>query len=165
MYGVRERRVMAFLEGHTSYVSCIAFDPFWSSFALDEKGGAAGDGEGDGEEDGEPEPRYYRVVSGGQDAKLCFWDLHIEDEPLDHQVTRANLATAFGEKLDVGGARAAGGEVVVPSPKRLLTPRVAPAMCHVLHPEPIVKVIVDEREIFSVDQGSRVRVWLRPMRC
>ena len=186
---------MAFLEGHTSYVSSIAFDTYWNTAAEDCNVGVGERGAGARERNAQNGPRAdvdaddddedsnlreYRVVSGGQDAKLCFWDLSLEDEPMDHHQpasAASNLASAFDEKVDLsgatksanngGGSGGSGGSggLILPSPSRLLTPRVSPAMCHVLHPEPIVKVIVDEREIYSVDQGSRVRVWLRPMQC
>ena len=180
---------MAFLEGHTSYVSSVSFDAYWSSSIADdeEKGSSytnrsqtvhpsksekmdtasdsqedkktATNGDEKEEEVSDIVMRQYRAVSGGQDAKLCFWDLAVEDELSFEQRGTATLTASFS-KVDIGSTN-----IIIESPKRLLTPHIAPAMCHIVHPEPIIKVIIDANEIYSIDQSSRVRMWLRPKTC
>ena len=165
VYGMREKRVMAFLEGHTSYVSSIAFDPSWSAMGVDTTAPSGGGENGtehhvSSEDYDDVSMWQYRAVSGGQDAKLCFWDLAIEDD-FEHRPAN-DLSSAFSSKVDIsgaGGSDAAEHSVIVDSPKRLSTPRVSPVMCHIVHPEPIVKVIVDRGDVFSIDQSSRVRMW------
>lgn len=65
MYGLQERCVIAWGEGHSSYVSRVAFDPWMTST----EGGSD-----DGLE------RVYRLGSVGQDLQLCLWDIDAYDE-------------------------------------------------------------------------------------
>ncbi|XP_037963407.2 WD repeat-containing protein 20 [Plutella xylostella] len=59
-----ERRVVARGQGHRSWVSVVAFDPYVLSFADPEHAAAAG----------EAAP-CYRLGSVSQDTQLCLWDL------------------------------------------------------------------------------------------
>ena len=67
VYGVSERCPVAHCEGHRSWVSCVRFDPWALQQPLGrERGGPAA---------AAAIPGLYRVVSGGQDAQLCLWDV------------------------------------------------------------------------------------------
>ncbi|GBP22864.1 WD repeat-containing protein 20 [Eumeta japonica] len=63
-----ERRVVARGQGHRSWVSVVAFDPYVTSFTDPE--------EKREKRDGEPEAAHcYRLGSVSQDTQLCLWDL------------------------------------------------------------------------------------------
>ncbi|KPJ17704.1 WD repeat-containing protein 20 [Papilio machaon] len=64
-----ERRVVARGQGHRSWVSVVAFDPYVVSFS-------EGDSEEVVDEDKKSESvQCYRLGSVSQDTQLCFWDL------------------------------------------------------------------------------------------
>jgi hypothetical protein len=58
---LQERCPIAHLEGHRSWVDCVRFD----SYAV----GASSSSEEEGE------PSIYRLVSVGQDARMCLWEV------------------------------------------------------------------------------------------
>jgi WD40 repeat protein len=86
VYSVPDKQVVAFGEGHSSFVSRVAFDP-WSC----SDSGGAGSGNGGGGEQGGGgagggngagiTERTYRLGSAGHDTALCLWDLVIEEDP------------------------------------------------------------------------------------
>ena len=61
VYGIAEKFPIAHCEGHRSWVSCVRFDP-WPQV------GAAGTSSA-------TLPGLYRIISGGQDAQMCLWDV------------------------------------------------------------------------------------------
>ncbi|XP_047537013.1 WD repeat-containing protein 20 [Vanessa atalanta] len=67
VWSFSERRVVARGQGHRSWVSVVAFDPYVVSFA---------DPEHEVEEDKKSESvQCYRLGSVSQDTQLCLWDL------------------------------------------------------------------------------------------
>jgi len=66
MYSVLDRQQVAFGEGHNSWVSRVAFDPYQGSEHTGTDGVIT---------------KTYRIGSVGQDTQLCLWDLVIEDDP------------------------------------------------------------------------------------
>lgn len=64
VWSFAERRVVARGQGHRSWVSVVAFDPYAA---------APGDADGDGE--GREAAHSYRLGSVSQDTQLCLWDL------------------------------------------------------------------------------------------
>ncbi|GAB4856714.1 hypothetical protein Ancab_014629 [Ancistrocladus abbreviatus] len=63
VWSMEDRKVVAWGEGHNSWVSGVAFDPFWSSPSSDEAG----------------ENVMYRFGSVGQDTQLLLWDLEMDE--------------------------------------------------------------------------------------
>lgn len=68
VWAVAERRVVARGEGHRSWVSVVAFDPYAGGPLADD---AADDRDGDRRRAAPP----YRLGSVSQDTQLCLWDL------------------------------------------------------------------------------------------
>lgn len=70
VWSFAERRVVARGQGHRSWVSVVAFDPYVVSFS-------DGDGDGDDSEDDRrrTDAHCYRLGSVSQDTQLCLWDL------------------------------------------------------------------------------------------
>jgi len=88
VWSFHERRIVARGQGHRSWVSVVAFDPFTSTC-----------GDGDDEDERRPE-RCYRLGSVGQDTHLCLWDI---TEDVLRQPMCARTRTTSG-----GGGAAAG---------------------------------------------------------
>eukprot|EP00775_Hariotina_reticulata_P004222 gene4222-4471_t len=72
-FSVAERQVVAFGEGHCSWVSRVAFDP-WVC-------GETRCSAGPGSPAGQLHEKLYRLGSVGQDTSLCLWDLVMEEDP------------------------------------------------------------------------------------
>ncbi|XP_068619016.1 WD repeat-containing protein 20 [Battus philenor] len=69
VWSFSERRVVARGQGHRSWVSVVAFDPYVVSFNEGESDDVA-------DEDKKSEStQCYRLGSVSQDTQLCFWDL------------------------------------------------------------------------------------------
>jgi hypothetical protein len=68
-------QVVAFGEGHSSFVSRVGFDPWACS------DGSGGGEQGGGSGGGGVTERTYRLGSAGQDTALCLWDLVVEEDP------------------------------------------------------------------------------------
>lgn len=93
VWSVGERRVVARGQGHRSWVSVVAFDPF----ADDERGG-------------------YRLGSVGQDTQLCLWDL-TEDvlRPVARPRASAHLSPAAAAAEPNGSLRALAAPTPTPA--------------------------------------------------
>lgn len=68
VWSFSERRVVARGEGHKSWVSVVAFDPYVVSFTDPDE-------EGIEDEKDRTEQQCYRLGSVSQDTQLCLWDL------------------------------------------------------------------------------------------
>lgn len=81
VWSLAERRVVARGQGHRSWVSVVAFDPYVVSFAdspqrADERADERAErAEHDGDEQDKSEVQCYRLGSVSQDTQLCLWDL------------------------------------------------------------------------------------------
>lgn len=69
VWSFSERRVVARGEGHKSWVSVVAFDPYVVSFTDPDEEGVEDD------EKDRTEQQCYRLGSVSQDTQLCLWDL------------------------------------------------------------------------------------------
>ncbi|KAF6256805.1 WD40-repeat-containing domain protein [Scenedesmus sp. NREL 46B-D3] len=75
VYSVADRQVVAFGEGHASWVGRVAFDPWLCSTSSSGGPGC------------QVQEKYYRLGSVGQDTSMCLWDLMIEEDPLVNAAT------------------------------------------------------------------------------
>jgi hypothetical protein len=78
-------QVVAFGEGHGSFVGRVAFDPWACTEGKEAASAAAGLSGGGASSAGGAGPalveRTYRLGSAGQDTALCLWDLVLEEDP------------------------------------------------------------------------------------
>ncbi|KAL4449437.1 hypothetical protein ABPG77_007081 [Micractinium sp. CCAP 211/92] len=126
LYGLAERCLVACCQGHCSWVSGVAFDPWMCHTEADPQqaqppeaaaagaGGAAPPavpplGPGGGE-------RVYRLASVGQDCQLALWDVVVSEEAVAaaQQASSANASPERerpGLPLSPSKRRAGGGSV------------------------------------------------------
>lgn len=105
VWSFAERRVVARGQGHRSWVSVVAFDPYAA---------APGDAEGDGE--GREAAHSYRLGSVSQDTQLCLWDL--TEDVL--RPVRARASMHLSPAPEANGAASGPGR---PRPKPKAPPR------------------------------------------
>lgn len=140
---MRLPKLVAVCAGHRSFVRCVAFDTFHPA----------------------------RIVSGGDDCRLLFWDLQ-----LDSRRTSAPAAAAPSPAEDdtddtdetqssSGGnsSRRAPAPAIAELDARLpAVPTVIPVAAHQAHLMPIVSVAVNTTAVVTCDSSGQVRVWARP---
>ncbi|GBF89015.1 hypothetical protein Rsub_01514 [Raphidocelis subcapitata] len=106
VYSVPDRRVVAFGEGHSSYVSRVAFDAWGCGGGGGVGGGGADAGGMGGAAAAAATERTYRLGSCGQDTALCLWDLVIEED-----------AAYFNQATGQAGIKRVASSSHVPIPK------------------------------------------------
>lgn len=168
-----EERLIARLEGHTSWVSAVAWDS-----SLSQAG-------------------RYRLGSAGQDAKLLLWDfaldvLHHRSPPsrtgdmvrvrsyrrdssasgsagssgiIGNGERRGKLSRLRGHSQTSNGSPSSHAEEVVSviaAKGRAEVPIVEPVVAHVAHGEPLTDVWFQESGVFTADTLGVVKMWSRP---
>ncbi|KAI0566172.1 hypothetical protein FGB62_11g231 [Gracilaria domingensis] len=153
IFSPSEERLIARLEGHTSWVSAVAWD-----HACKRQG-------------------TYRLGSAGQDAKLLLWDFNLETlhHPQRNSMTRRRSyretnGIPNGERRQSKMSRLRGhtqepephSPLIVPAPGRAEVPVVEPVVAHVAHGEPLTDVWFLDCGIFTADAIGAVKMWSRP---
>ncbi|KAI8344804.1 WD40-repeat-containing domain protein [Chlamydoabsidia padenii] len=174
IWGVTEKRLVARCQGHKSWVTKVAFDPY----RCDDKG--------------------YRFGSVGEDCKLILWDFsysalhrpktsrtptlaHIFDrhddaeaippttnQPPDHHTfgskkrsTHHRLST-LPKKTSVFENTHLSMPTLHPAPNKTQVPLLQPSTIRTLHADPCVDVVFRQDGIYTVDRRGRIRTWGRP---
>lgn len=94
VWSLGERRVVARGQGHRSWVSVVAFDPYVATLSEPER---------------EPGAQCYRLGSVSQDTQLCLWDLTAD-------VLRPPARTRASAHLSPNGAPRGTGSPPAPAP-------------------------------------------------
>ncbi|KAK9816453.1 hypothetical protein WJX72_000494 [[Myrmecia] bisecta] len=146
VFGLAERGVVAWCQGHTSWVSHVAFDSWvWQQ-----------------EDEAEPTGRQivrttsgmsasgvdviYRLGSVGQDCQLMLWDITLTSDGL-----LASLPTGRDAAELIAAA--------VPRAEMIFTPPTVQAR---IHHEPLSDLLFTPEALFTADQGGQVKCWQRP---
>ncbi|PXF47139.1 putative catabolite repression protein creC [Gracilariopsis chorda] len=153
IFSPSEERLVARLEGHTSWVSAVAWDHACNR------------------------PGTYRLGSAGQDAKLLLWDFDLETlhHPQRNSMTRRRSyretnGMSNGERRQSKISRLRGHTqdpephypLIVPAPGRAEVPLVEPLVAHVAHGEPLTDVWFLDGGVFTADAVGGVKMWSRP---
>lgn len=164
---LQEKCAVAHCEGHRSWVSSLAFDPYSPGGGL---------------------PGLYRLASVGQDAQMCLYDIQGPAAETSGDSPKASLMRKAGSQAslqsfgwqgagssDAAEARAgkptttsqppgvdSSKQGLLPSPLRADMLLYEPLMQHRLHQEPLSDVLVTDFAIFTADATGCVRTWLRP---
>lgn len=129
VWSFQERRVVARGQGHRSWVSVVAFDPFTSSCSGVKVNGDSGSNSKVDFSDSDSESSFdhkrtptnsdmtcYRLGSVGQDTQLCLWDI-TEDVlrqpmcPRTRTTSTAGLGSLSGSKTVNGNGAPSGGSI------------------------------------------------------
>ncbi|KAL4077271.1 WD40-repeat-containing domain protein [Scleroderma yunnanense] len=140
-----EQRVVARCQGHSSFVSAVAFDELRC--------------------DG----RTYRFGSVGEDNKLILWDfssgaLHRPKSQSAHH-TRVSMASS----ISLGARRTAGSVVQLTAPKYHPAPPrngvsvVQPVLVKQTDSDLLTSLMFLPRALVTATKGGHIRVWVRPL--
>lgn len=151
VWSMEDRKVVAWGEGHNSWVSGVAFDPFWSPPNSDDTG----------------ENAVYRFGSVGQDTQLLLWDLEMNEivvplrrapggSPLGGSPTysTASQSSHWDSVCPVG--------TLQPSPSMRDVPKLSPVVAHRVHTEPLSGVIFTPESVLTACREGHIKVWMRP---
>ncbi|GKT98105.1 hypothetical protein FLAG1_00883 [Fusarium langsethiae] len=146
IWSLSESALVARCQGHQSWVSAVAFDPW----RCDE--------------------RNYRFGSVGEDGRLCLWDFSVGmlHRPKAHDVlrdARAETATTSNSRLrsnsnlDIEDEETAIAHPVEP---RARIPMLPPVLNKSIDTHPVCWLDFTEDAIITSCKSGHMRTWLRP---
>uniref|UniRef100_A0A2S2PK39 WD repeat-containing protein 20 n=1 Tax=Schizaphis graminum TaxID=13262 RepID=A0A2S2PK39_SCHGA len=158
VYSISENRVIARGQGHHSWVSVVAFDPYTSTPPSMEP----------------CIPGYYRLGSVGHDTQMCLWD--ITDDIL-HHVTLVSPLPVISKQNGVmnnvkHNVNANNVQKQTQDPMRLIgttacprfdqCPRLEPLICKKIAHDRLTALIFREDCFVAACQNGYVYTWARP---
>ncbi|XP_074268867.1 putative catabolite repression protein creC [Silene latifolia] len=150
VWSMDDRKVVAWGEGHNSWVSGVAFDPYWSPPNSDDTG----------------ENVVYRFGSVGQDTQLLLWDLEMSEivvplrrapggSPRGGSPTYSTTSqSSHWDACPLG--------TLQPSPSTRDVPKLNPVVTHRAHTEPLSGVIFTQDSVLTACRDGLIKVWVRP---
>ncbi|CAO3597832.1 unnamed protein product [Absidia cylindrospora] len=139
----REQRVIARCQGHSSWVTHVAFDP-WKC-----------------------DDRVYRFASVGEDAKLILWDfsvpaLHRPKTKVNTRHRGASVSSMTHPSANTIQTATDRPVTVHPVASKTDIAFLQPTVVKTVHADPCVGVYFREDVIVTTDKRGRVCVWKRP---
>ncbi|KAK8965728.1 hypothetical protein KSP40_PGU021042 [Platanthera guangdongensis] len=147
IWSMEDRKIVAWGEGHNSWVSGVAFDSYWLAPSSDGSG----------------EYSMYRFGSVGQDTQLLLWDLEI-----DEIAVTARYHPHGGSPTYSRGSTSAHWESVPPvgtlqpPPSMRDVPKLSPLAVHRVHVEPLSGLIFTKESIVTICRDGHIKIWARP---
>ncbi|KAI3683496.1 hypothetical protein L1987_84001 [Smallanthus sonchifolius] len=145
VWSMEERKVVAWGEGHNSWVSGVAFDSYWSPPTSED----------------ESENAVYRFGSVGQDTLLLLWDLAMDElvvpvrRPPGGSPTYSRTQSSHWDNMVPVGT-------LQPAPSTKDVPKLAPLVAHRVHSEPLSGLIFSRESILTASRDGYVKIWMRP---
>lgn len=147
VWSMEDRKVVAWGEGHNSWVSGVAFDSYWSS----------------PNSDGTEETVMYRFGSVGQDTQLLLWDLE-----MDEIVVPLRRYPLGGSPTYSAGSQSSHWDNIIPvgtlqpAPSMRDVPKLSPVVAHRVHTEPLSGLIFTQESVLTVCREGHIKIWMRP---
>ncbi|MCL7045764.1 hypothetical protein MKW94_004742 [Papaver nudicaule] len=148
VWSMDEHKVVAWGEGHNSWVSGVAFDSYWSTPTSDGTG----------------ESIMYRFGSVGQDTQLLLWDLVMDEivVPLRRYPTGGSPTYSTGSQSSYWDNISPVG-TLQPAPSIRNVPKISPLVVQRVHTDPLSGLIFTKESILTVCREGHVKVWTRPV--
>ncbi|TKY52910.1 catabolite repression protein creC [Spatholobus suberectus] len=146
VWSMEDRKVVAWGEGHGSWVSGVVFDSYWSSPNSNDNG----------------ETVRYRFGSVGQDTQLLLWDLEMDE------IVVPLRRPSGGSPTYSAGSQSSQWDSVVPlgtlqpAPSMLDVPKISPLVTHRVHTEPLSGLIFTQESVLTVCREGHIKIWTRP---
>ncbi|XP_043696701.1 WD repeat-containing protein 20-like isoform X2 [Telopea speciosissima] len=147
VWSMEDRKVVAWGEGHGSWVSGVAFDSYWSSPTSDGTG----------------ESVMYRFGSVGQDTQLLLWDLAMDEivVPLRRVPPGGSPTFSTGNQSAHWDSICPVG-TIQPAPSIRDVPKLSPVVVHRVHVEPLSGLIFTQESVVTVCREGHIKIWMRP---
>ncbi|GER28700.1 transducin/WD40 repeat-like superfamily protein [Striga asiatica] len=146
VWSMEERKIVAWGEGHNSWVSGVAFDSYWVS----------------PNSDGIAENVVYRFGSVGQDTQLVLWDLEMDElvVPVRRPAGGSPTLSAGSQSAHWDAACQAG--TLQPAPSMRDVPKLSPVVAHRVHTEPLSGLIFSRDSLLTICREGHIKIWMRP---
>ncbi|KAL0867181.1 hypothetical protein Bca101_046299 [Brassica carinata] len=146
VWSMDDRKVVAWGEGHNSWVSGVAFDSYWSSPNTDGSG----------------EHIMYRFGSVGQDTQILLWDLE-----MDEIVVPLRRPPGGSPTYSTGSQSAHWDNVIPvgtlqPAPCKRDVPKLSPVIAHRVHTEPLSGLMFTQESVVTACREGHIKIWTRP---
>ncbi|KAH8548815.1 WD40 repeat-like protein [Umbelopsis sp. PMI_123] len=143
IWAFREQRIVARCQGHSSWVTSVAFD----SYRCDEN--------------------VYRFGSVGEDAKLILWDFSVSalHRPKTQKQSRhrgASVSSFSNPVQSLGSGSYDKPPTLHPVLEKTRVAFLQPVMVQTIHADPCVGLYFREDVVVTTDRRGRVAVWKRP---
>ncbi|XP_042385242.1 probable catabolite repression protein creC isoform X1 [Zingiber officinale] len=145
IWSTEEQKIVAWGEGHNSWISGVAFDSYLQAPNSEEA----------------EQNVVYRFGSVGQDSQLLLWDLAIDElvvplygPPGGSPTTKSDLS-ANGDSISTTGA-------ILPSPSMSDVPKISPIATQQVHLDPLSGLIFTKASLLTVSREGHIKFWRRP---
>ncbi|OIW05160.1 hypothetical protein TanjilG_02633 [Lupinus angustifolius] len=146
VWSMEDRKVVAWGEGHNSWVSGVAFDSYWTSPNSGENG----------------ETIMYRFGSVGQDTQLLLWDLEMDEIVVSLRRPPGGSPTySTGSQSSLWDSVAPLG-TLQPAPSMRDVPKISPSVAHHAYTEPLSGLIFTQESVLTACREGHIKVWVRP---
>ncbi|XP_052138271.1 uncharacterized protein LOC127756924 [Oryza glaberrima] len=147
VWSMDDRKIVAWGEGHNSWVSGVSFDSYWSP----------------PNSDGTGENTVYRFGSVGQDTQLLLWDLALDEiaVPLRHPSSGSPTFSSGSPSAHWDNACLPTG-VLQPSPRMRDVPKLSPLVAHRVHVDPLSGLVFTNESILTICREGLIKIWVRP---
>ncbi|XP_019151969.1 PREDICTED: WD repeat-containing protein 20-like isoform X2 [Ipomoea nil] len=146
VWSMDERKVVAWGEGHNSWVSGVAFDSYWSV----------------PNSDGSGENVVYRFGSVGQDTQLLLWDLEMDELVVPVRRPSGGSPTFSTGSQSAHWDSACPVGTLQPAPSMRDVPKLSPLVTHRVHTEPLSGLIFTHESVLTVCREGHIKIWMRP---
>ncbi|KAJ8510158.1 hypothetical protein OPV22_000592 [Ensete ventricosum] len=147
VWSMEDKKIVAWGEGHNSWVSGVAFDSYWST----------------PNSEGTEENVVYRFGSVGQDAQLLLWDL-VMDELLmmPPPPTPRRLPGGSPTLSSVRSHSATTPLLLLPAPSIGDIPKISPLVAQCVHTDPLSALIFTDESVIAISREAHIKIWERP---
>ncbi|WOL02339.1 WD repeat-containing protein 20 isoform X1 [Canna indica] len=146
VWSTEDRKIVAWGEGHNSWVSGVAFDSYWS----------APSSEGTGEN------VVYRFGSVAQDTQLLLWDLAMDEIVVPLRGPPGGSPTFSSGSHSAHWDNAIPVGSLQPSPSMRDVPKISPLVAHRAHVDPLSGLIFTNESVVTISREGHIKIWMRP---
>ncbi|KAL3327798.1 hypothetical protein AABB24_035456 [Solanum stoloniferum] len=146
VWSMEERKVVAWGEGHNSWVSGVAFDSYWSA----------------PNSDATDENVVYRFGSVGQDTQLLLWDLEMDEIVVPMRRPPGGSPTFSTGSQSSHWDNACPVGTLQPAPSMRDIPKISPLVTHRVHTEPLSCLTFTQESVLTVCREGHIKIWMRP---
>ncbi|WJZ93141.1 hypothetical protein VitviT2T_012102 [Vitis vinifera] len=146
VWSMEDRKVVAWGEGHNSWVSGVAFDPFWSP----------------PNSDGTGENIVYRFGSVGQDTQLLLWDLEMDEIVVPLRRCPGGSPTFSTGSQSSHWDNACPVGTLQPAPSIRDVPKLSPLVAHRVHTDPLSGLMFTQESVLTACREGHIKIWTRP---
>ncbi|XP_015698009.1 probable catabolite repression protein creC [Oryza brachyantha] len=156
VWSMDDRKMVAWGEGHKSWVSAVAFDSYWSP---------PNSAETEENTNETMENTIYRFASVGQDARLLLWDVAMDElrAPLTSSSSCSPTSSSGRSPSTDWDSTCPPARVLRPSPRMQEVPKLLPLATQPVGADPLSALEFTSESILAICREGRITIWPRPI--